>query len=171
MTLLFFPLGERCANIMDNSLILTDDLIETPTNIADKENVRPGNQPFTVDGNEAEVIVNLKPNTYASGDVTKIDIDTKNVDTVKVYVQYVGGVWKPLNLDTPGSTEPQEFLPNDLPIVLEPRLEDVTKLRIEFTRTNPNEEMEIDVDIWACLESGTHYTFSICNLAYFLLSD
>lgn len=142
---------------MTGGLILTEDLIETPTNTDDKENLQPGGLPYTVDGPQTEIVFNLKTDDFASGDVTKIDISTKNVKTVTVYLLDVNGVWQPINIDTPGSTVAQEFLPDELPIVLKPRFKDATKVKIVLTRDNPDSPMEIEVEIWACLEPGECY--------------
>lgn len=146
--------GERCPNIMTSGVISTVELIEKPTDEDDKVKVLPGGAPYTTNENETDIIVSLQSPLYSSGDVTKIVVTSDNVETITIYIQNENGDWVPLNPQAPGSNQPQEFTPNDFPVVLKPRFKDAVKVKITLTREDDSEPMLVDVDIWACLESG-----------------
>lgn len=146
--------GERCPNIMIDSPITTVELVESPAGSGDKEDVIPGGDPFTTNEDETDIIINLQSRLYVSGFVTKIAVTPVNVETITIYIENEDGDWVPLNQETPGSPQPQEFLAGEMPVVLEPGFEDATKVKITLTRANDTLPMSAEVDIWACLESG-----------------
>jgi hypothetical protein len=146
--------GERCPNIMTSGVISTVDLIESPTDLDDKKDVIPGGDLLTANVDKLEIIINLQTDVYSSGDVTKIAVTPVNVETIKISIQNEDGVWVPWNPGTPGSSQPQELSPTDLPVVLRPRFEDAIKVKIELTRKNDTRPLSAEVDLWACLEPG-----------------
>lgn len=137
---------------MTGGFIPTDDLIESSTDGGNKADLGPGGDKFTVDVDKTEIIINLQTDLYASGDVTKLEISPENVDNVEVWVE-IDGNWEPVTVETPGGTV-TKLSPNDFPLVFTPRMENVTKVKIILTRNDTSEPMAVDVELWACLESG-----------------
>lgn len=139
---------------MTSGVISTADLIDSPTDLGDKEDVIPGGNPLTADVDELEIIINLQTDDYSSGDVTKIAVTPENVKTIKILIQDENEDWVPYNPQTPESNEPQELSPSDLPVVLRPRFQDAIKVKIILTREDDTQPMTAEVDLWACLEPG-----------------
>ena len=149
-----FITGERCPNIMTSGAISTVDLIDSPTDLGDKQDVIPGGEPLSADVDELEIVINLQTGDYSSGDVTKISVTPENVKTIEIIIQDENGDWVPYNPETPGSSQPQELSPNDMPVVLRPRFQDATKVKIILTRDDGSQPMTAEVDVLACLEPG-----------------
>ncbi len=139
-----------------------DEQIEIPGNDGDKNNVRPGGPSLQVE-NGTEIIVSLEGHGTIGGTLEEINSKTTNVDYLAVFYQTASnpGQWIPHYSPSPANTDNPQWLPVDMLITL--GIHNVTDVKIVAIQTNSNGQMQIEVDIFACLNEGGTY-----HLLYFM---